>query len=101
VSRLLLVALALTLLTGCLGPARPEVKPVQSQCADLCYVPCVEADGDTGVRWEGDAEDPAAWDGLADDTTAVLSGKLRQCEVARRACTRCLDRLEAQGVIVQ
>lgn len=100
-SRLVLIALALALLTGCPGPAPPSVRPVQAQCADLCYAPCVDVAGDTGVRWEGDAAAAAAWDALADDTVAALSGKLRQCDAARRACTRCLDRLEAERVIVQ
>lgn len=99
-SRLLLILVVLALLTGCPGQ-KPQVRPVQAQCADVCYVPCVDDAGDTGVRWDGDATDPAAWDGLADDVIAALSGKLRTCDVGRRACTRCLDRLEAEGVIVQ
>jgi hypothetical protein len=57
VIRLLLIALALVLLTGCQREV-PETRPVQAQCADLCYEPCVDKTGDTGVRWEGDAPIP-------------------------------------------
>lgn len=88
-------------LVGCGQVPPDQVRPVFAQCADLCYQPCVAADGDTGVRWEGAPTDPAAWDVLGEQVTEQLAAKLRSCDVRRRACVQCLERLDAQGVIRQ
>lgn len=74
--------------------------PVAAHCDDaLCRAPCVAADGDTGVRWEADPADPLAFDALAEVVGNELADRLRGCEVRRRACEQCLDRLKAAGVI--
>lgn len=79
----------------------PTREPVIAQCDAMCYTPCVNADGSTGIQWDGTPVDPAMWDSLASDVTFTLADKLRQCDVQRKACVQCLNRLEAQKVIVQ
>lgn len=100
--KLLYAVLCAFLLVGC-GKGSGTTKippPVSAQCDDaLCYAPCVDPDGDTGIRWDGSPVDPAAWDSLASDVTVPLADRLRQCEVRRKACAQCLDRLKAAGVI--
>lgn len=99
--RAMLVLALVAALAACQAgvPARPP-GPVTAHCDALCFAACVEADGDTGVRWQGEPVDPAAWDALGDDVVDQLTQKLRSCEVRRRACVQCLDRLERERVIV-
>jgi hypothetical protein len=98
-SRLLLL-LAVLGLAACQSAAQPEGQgAVDAQCNAICYAPCVDAAGDTGVRWEADPESAEAWDVLGEDVTDQLATKLRTCETRRGACVQCLERLEAEGVI--
>lgn len=91
---------ALVLLTGCPGPAQDEIRPpVAAQCEDRCFEPCLKEGEDTGIRWDGSPVEAEAWDRLVDGGLFPLADKLRQCEVNRRACTQCLDRLKKAGVI--
>lgn len=92
----------LATIAGCttVGKLIPR-PPVLAQCNVLCATPCVEPNGDTGIRWDGSPVDPKAWDALADQTAPALADRLRVCETHRQACTQCLDRLEQQGVIKQ
>lgn len=84
----------------CGGACTRNVRKVPAQCDAMCAVPCVAADGDTGVRWDADPTKAEAWDELAEDTVIdQLAGKLRTCEVRRRACHQCLLRLDRAGVI--
>lgn len=94
--RILAVALAALLLTSCGSGVRGRVP---AGCDAMCFAPCVGADGDTGVRWEADPADPGAFDALGGDVTPALAGKLRTCELRRRACAECLQRLDKHGVI--
>lgn len=99
--RLLLLLLCLPLIAGCPGQKPASVRPVPAQCEASCFVPCVDAAGDTGVRWEADPADPAAWDALGEDVTDRLATKLRTCDTRRQACVQCLERLEHAEVIVR
>jgi hypothetical protein len=87
-------------LAACQSAPQPEGQgAVDAQCNAICYAPCVDADGDTGVRWEADPDASSAWDVLGEDVTDQLTTKLRTCETRRSACVQCLERLEAEGVI--
>lgn len=94
--RLLLLALAVAL-TGC-GQSRPA-KPIAAQCDNACFVPCVGKDGDTGVRIEGDPNDPNTWDEIGDALNRKFPALLRTCDARREACTKCLRRLDDEKVI--
>ncbi|MGH8073659.1 MAG: hypothetical protein ACREO4_06250 [Lysobacter sp.] len=91
---LLTIAIAL-LLAGC-PLQRPE--PVPAQCNPICFLPCT-SDGDPGVRWEADPNDPAAWDALGEEVIPALTGVANTCELRRKACDQCLRRLDDAGVI--
>lgn len=94
----LTAALLLLLLTACrTDPIRPE--PPTLSCPDICKVPCVAENGDTGVRWEADPADPDAFDDLAGNVIDALTQKLRRCEVSRATCHKCLNNLRDQGII--
>lgn len=86
------------LLTGATCQRRAAV-PVPAQCNAICFSPCVDASGDTGIRWEADPNDPAAFDALGGDVTPALSDKLRTCDKRREACVQCLRRLDDRRVI--
>lgn len=96
-----LIAAALVLVLGACQSARPPDRAgaVAAQCNPICYAPCVAEDGDTGVRWEGDPAHAEAWDVLGEQVTEQLAAKLRSCDVRRRACVQCLERLQRAGVI--
>ena len=100
-TRLLAMLVLLIGVAGCKPDAvrTDPAPPVAAGCSSLCETPCVGADGDTGIRWDGSPVDAAAWDALADRTTFLLADALRQCETHRRACAQCLDNLREQGVI--
>ena len=89
------------LISGC-SPARGtwvKGEPALSQCDAKCYAPCVSENGDTGIRWDGAPTSPEAFNRLTEDVIPGLADKLRACEVNRKACDQCLQRLEAEGVI--
>lgn len=85
------------MLPGC--AAAPSAGPVPALCDARCLAPCVGRQGDTGVRWEAKANDPAAFDALGETVIPALAEKLRGCELRREACEQCLRRLEKRGVI--
>lgn len=76
-----------------------NTRPVPAQCNPICFLPCVAANGDAGVRWEAVPSDPAAWDALGGEVVPALADKLRVCEVRRLACEQCLRRLDDAKVI--
>lgn len=86
--------------SGCTTKGPVNAAPVQSHCDTMCYTPCVKEDGDTGVRWVGDFTSPDAWETLGDDVVSSLSGKLRTCELHRKACAQCIQNLKDEGVIL-
>lgn len=96
--RLLLVLALLLLLTG-FGPCSRNLRRVPAQCNEICFLPCVSADGDVGIRWEADPLKPDAWDALGGVVVPALADKLRTCEVSRHACVQCLQRLDKAKVI--
>lgn len=95
---ILIIALSMS---GCSLKQLVKRDPIPAQCNAICYTPCVDEDGDTGIRWVGNYTDPKLWDSLSEDVTIPLAEKLRQCETRRKACEQCLDRLEEQKVITQ
>lgn len=92
-----LLLAAVLLLPACDEFRRGE--PMPAQCNAMCFQPCVGEDGDTGVRWEADPADPAALDGLGGEVIPALTEQLRTCELRRKACHQCLQRLDKQKVI--
>lgn len=97
-----LVALVVALLSAC-GQDYKSTKPeaVVAHCDQICYMPCTDERGDTGLRWEGDPDDARTLDKLDDEVIPLLKEKLDVCETRRQACTKCLDNLESQKVIIQ
>lgn len=85
--------LAIALLTGC--STRAARRPaIPAQCEAMCFVPCKD-----DVRWNADPNDPGAWDILAGEVVPALRDKLATCEVRRKACEQCLQRLDKAKVI--
>lgn len=84
-------------LTGC--STAPSAGTPPALCDARCIVPCVGEHGDTGVRWQAQPDDPAAFDALGEAVIPALTEKLRRCELHRRACEQCLRRLDAERVI--
>lgn len=95
--------LLVLLLCGATCQRRGEV-PTAADAPAICYQPCTPSLTDTGVRWEGDAADPAAWDALADPQNGVvglLRGKLLTCEAKRQACAGFITDLKTRGVLLR
>lgn len=84
-------------LAGCVSG--PRAGAIPALCDARCFASCVGEHGDTGVRWEAAADDPAAFDALGASVIPALAEKLRDCELRRRACDQCLRRLHQRGVI--
>lgn len=96
------LAFGIALLTSGCGETRGawvKGEPALAQCDAKCYSPCVGEDGDTGIRWDGAPTSPEAFNRLTEAVIPDLADKLRSCEVSRKACDQCLQRLEAEGVI--
>ena len=71
--------------------------PVPAQCNAMCEVPCTTQ----LPRWEpADPDSPDAWDSLAPQVIQPAQQQLQQCELHRQACTQCLQRLRAAGVLL-
>ena len=99
-ARALLLMACLPLVAGwsCSSvPTKPGA--VDPECSLDGFVHCTTDDGDTGVRWEGDPNQPATIDALGEVVIPALSDRLRACEIRRKALDQCLKRLEDQGVI--
>lgn len=97
---LCLPLLLVLVLTGATCQRRGEAPPADAPA--MCYQPCTPSLTDTGVRWEGDPDDPATWDRLADPqdgTVGILRGKLLTCEAKRQACAGFITDLKARGVL--
>lgn len=95
--RLLLVP-ALLLLAGCPGPVRPDKPaPVPAQCDAQCYATC-----DTRMPlWQpSDPDSPRAWDELGEQVLSPAKDQLDRCELQRKACHQCIDRLKQAGVLL-
>lgn len=89
----LLIVVAL-LLAGCDQTfVKPE--PVPENCDATCRTPC-----DTRIpRWNPPDPDAAnAWDTYPAQVTIPLQAKAKACDLHRRSCVQCLDRLKKAGV---
>lgn len=98
---ILWVLLIILLLTGCSSNPVTIPPPALAQCNSMCYTPCVTKEGDTGIVWEATGTKAEDWDLLAGSVVIDLIRSLKQCDKGREACTKCLDRLEQQGIIKQ
>lgn len=96
-----IAAMAVLMLAACGRSIPVKPQPFPAQCSAECRVPCVDATGDTGVRIQGDPAKASTFDEIGETAGAVLGERLRQCDVHRKACVQCLDRLERAGVIAR
>lgn len=88
--------LLVSLLAGC-GMFKRGVKsePVDESCDASCRLPC---DATVPLWRPANPDAPEAWDSYPEQVTIPLKGKVEACDVQRRACVQCLDRLKAAGV---
>lgn len=91
--RVLLALLLVLVLSGATCQRRANL-PIPAGCNAMCFVECKSQ-----AKWEGDPESAEAWDSLAADTVAASRAETRTCEVRRKACAQCLQRLEGAGVL--
>ena len=92
---LLVLAIVATAACARTIPARPAAMP--AQCDAMCYAPC-----DTKLpAWApANPDDSAAWDTLAPQVLQPARRQLQQCELHRKACDQCIQRLRAAGVLL-
>ena len=78
-----------------LPPIAAEAEAVEAQCDTLCWTPC-----DTRIpAWAPpDPDSPSAWDLVPTQVLDPARRLLETCELHRRACHACLDRLREFGV---
>ena len=89
-------------LTACRTRGVPMTPPpFPAQCDAKCFVPCAKENGDTGIRINGDPNVASTFDEIGTTAGTVFAATLRQCDVHRKACVQCLDRLERAGVIAR
>jgi hypothetical protein len=91
--RILAALLLVLVLSGSTCQRRAEL-PIPASCNPMCRETCASR-----ARWEGNAEDPGAWDSLASDTLGASRAETRECEVRRKACDQCIQRLVDAGVL--
>lgn len=96
--RLAVLSAVLLLLTGW-GSCSTKPEAVPALCDAQCFRPCVGEGEDTGVRVLGDPAAASTWDEIGGDVNQQLANRLRQCDVRRKACEQCLQRLDKQDVI--
>lgn len=99
---LCLIFLTTLAITGCSNAVRPDKPPpIPAQCDAKCFVPCDTAGpkGSAPMRWHARADDAGAWDRLITEVLSPLVERLDRCEVSRKACEQCLQRLEEAEVI--
>jgi hypothetical protein len=89
------------LVSGCRSKEVVTPPPAEAQCDAICYAHCVGEDKDTGIRWEGSPTQSTTIDDLEHRVIPELSGALRNCELRRKACVKCLDNLENKNIIRQ
>lgn len=91
------LCVALLLLAACTRTVPAKVGAVPAQCDSMCLAPC----DTTRPSWQpADPSSPDAWDEIAPQVVVPLGAKLDVCELHRRACAQCLERLRAAGVIL-
>ncbi|WP_254574463.1 hypothetical protein [Stenotrophomonas acidaminiphila] len=91
----LVLAVVITAACGRTVPQRPA--PVPAQCDSLCFAPC-----NTQLpKWTpANPDDPRAWDTLGPQVIKPGQVQLQQCELHRKACDVCIQRLRAAGVLL-
>lgn len=93
--RLILALVAVLVLSGMSCTRFIRADAIPAHCNPIGFEVCKSR-----ARWEGDPEDPRAWDGLGGDTLNESRQETRSCEIRRKALEQCLKRLEAEKVIV-
>ncbi|MGH8026821.1 MAG: hypothetical protein ACREO0_08835 [Pseudoxanthomonas sp.] len=93
---MLLLVLMLATCSCASNPTAPA-----ADAGAVCYAKCTPSPTDTGVRWEGDPEDPKTWDRLGEEGGVIhtLSKLLFRCEAARAECAGFINDLKRQKVI--
>lgn len=90
------IAAILLLSPGCaIFGKRGAATAVPESCDASCRLPCDA----TVPLWKPINPDaPDAWDTYPEQVTLPLVRKIETCDIARKACVQCLDRLKAAGV---
>lgn len=96
--RALLAGLLVLSLAG-FGSCHPKPTAPVADANPDCYQQCTPSLTDTGVRWDAQPEDPAAWDELASGTVKELRTRLLTCERRRQECAGFIEDLKDRGVI--
>lgn len=91
----LLACLLLSACSATTPPVRDKAPPVDPQCASTCTTTCAPA---AWPKWEGDPADARTWDSLG-EVGADLREIADRCELSRKSCVQCLQRLERAGVV--
>ena len=95
--KLIAIAIACALLSACASTQQPirTPSPAVAITCTACTESCLP---DSWPKWEGDPESPQTWDSLplvAADIRAIAE----QCEAARASCGKCVERIEAVGLV--
>lgn len=91
------LVLALLITAACSRTVPQRQEPVPAQCDSLCFAPC-----NTQLpKWTpANPDDPRAWDTLGPQVIKPGQLQLQQCELHRKACDVCIQRLRAAGVLL-
>lgn len=99
-------------LTACQSQAirPPDLGPIAVTCSAECKADClpelipgrVGSDGlplRAWPKWTGNPEAPETWDALAEQVALPLRQIAEQCNAARASCVRCIENMEAAGIV--
>lgn len=93
----LLLVLALAGFGSCQRRSEAPIADASPECYRAA-VPSIDPP-DTGVRWQVDPEDPAAFDVLAETVIPALIQRALAGERSRQACAGFINDLKKRGVI--
>lgn len=90
------VTVAALLLAACSKSLPVKQEPFPAACEPRCFEGCQT---DWPVWAPLDPESPTAWDDRTLQVDIPAKAQLDLCEINRRACAACLQRLDKAGVI--